>query len=1461
MNGLDWKVVLSTLAATALIGCGGGGGTPPPSGGGGGGVTKLSSLAGSVGDSSKQGRAILKIDKDDDGKFDGKGDLTLTVNVESGAFVFDRIETPEDKLVHGQLIVIMDGYAPFQKAVSLRGGQPFSIDASAALGKPSLKAVVKLGGMSHSARMNTVVQFGIQKSAKGLTAFSRLVSLSKLASGEVTDVNGSLSTYQFGLASFDDNVTLLQADMQAFDSTKAEDIEHFPGTFRGYGQSGGKSAADDEVGLQSAAFDMLVLTDQNGQKVSLKEDKMGASVDLSSCTNVWTRHLTAAQKTVISGWGDYDSSDPGFQVPIWSNDNSESAWKFVGVANYDDANSQFKMCIPDSWGSGYLNCDSPIAFEKPTSVCINAFDQEGLGIAGLSVQGNTASGEYANAYTDSNGHAELGLADSNTSRWSFSYRGAITGWSRIQIVGNPVPVNTEACDYELNVTGIVSPYTAEIKVTAKDTDNTLVTAAYVSLYSYAYGHFYSSSAITDGNGTATFQVEPNVTYTAHYSYGEAAVNVNGSVVSPETADGGAYADVTVADVNQAPSGHIYLTMPTVNKDLTSSMPVEFWANDANGDSITVSSIEVNGSSVTLTGVSESSSAGHLSQYGNLDISVLSIGTHDITIVVTDGSLSRTLVASFEIAGNRAPVIAAPLTVSVDQEVFYDIDESGTWLKSRSYIFEGANVYDPDGDPVQSTIAVDGNITPYYGITLSDGEHTATVTASDDHNHTVTKDFVFTIGNQPPVITAAGTFSNPINLSLGNMGTVYAYADDPDGDGVSSVTASSGSISQTLSGSGTYFWLDFNAGALGTGSHTITFVATDGAGEHSEDFEVNVTIINQNMPPEFYLPLYNQRINLGDTTSYPEIAIIDPEGDRMTLVCTVDGAAQTLSASATGMADAYQMSISGLSEGAHPVLCTATDAEGASSTSSATITVVDPSKEVALTVKTGIPNIVVTAHDTAQGFKMVKTGTTDAQGDVTLMLPAGTTSTSFSLAFDPQTIATADQVFKDKKGEVLQEASNHCQWSSDLNISECATADWCALLADTDSVPTWVVDAAQLKDKDDNNITGASVDSDSNGEISITEFYQATLRVADKDSNGNLTWAELDEDSEVDITAFVGVPVKTYEFNLTDDHEHEQYFGEGISCSNLPAFDINVTNASGYVGSINIYGTGYGYAFANGANTFTAHATTYRKDSNGKYDYAVHFYDEQGNLAAVDLLLDKTAADLSSARQYDAISLPALTTKDVNITNDVAMVRLSVSARYKGVDGMGHTHTMGNGVSRYFYDNRLRYTINADEWLGTATMEKSYEQHDYYGDGTLRNTYKASDYPMLDIDANVSTGTVVFSGADTGKVTVSKVFLRGYMTRASGYGLDGNYEIEFIRYGDPVSDFNFTDLNVSEIFPATIATRVEDAMNSSTVEKIKVKAYEYKGKTAEQILGMKVAGDYAGFYALPRRSFRYKVTLP
>ena len=1461
--------IFSIVATVAIIGCGGGGSSPNVDNGG---YTppqpnyKLdgdSALSGFIKDGIDNGSAILKLDVDGDGEYDGKNDLKYDIGISDGRFTFTNIKTPKDGKIDGQLIVTVDGYAPYQQQITLHNGDALSVDASAALNKPVLKSVVNISNMSQSARLSSFIRFGIKEDSNGIKAFSKLMTLQQLQAEEKNATVGedALSTYTISLAAVPDNVKVLQASMQAFDSSKEEDLKNFPGAFKGVGLSGKKASSSQEVGLKSAAFDMFNLTDQNGKTVVLTKSKFTQNATLNGCTNIWTRRVNSAQRSIILSWGDYDNnSSNGYQVPIWSNDNSQQTWKYVGLADYYDNSRTFKVCIPDNWGRGYLNCDSPFSITKPTTFCVNAVDVNSNPINKLYIYGNKA-GLSVYKYTASNGEAILDILDNNISGWKFNYRGNETGWFPLPIDSSLIKeVNSTDCSYEANIT-VISPFNADLKVTAVKANGSVAKSERVYIQSVSGGsaHRLFKSALTDVNGTAHFKVEKNIKYRLLYRGATAYANVDGTIDNDESADSGSYADVTVREQNTIPTVWLHLNTTLVNTDLMDKLPVTVKSWDRNGDTLQITSIKLNSSQITLLNKHELSNPGNLITQGDVNVSGLSVGSHNIEVMVSDGQATGSTTRTFIVKHNREPIILSPFEMSKGATKVYVQDDNTTVVKDGNYTNFKANAYDPDGDSVTITMKLDGNtITQSSVKVISTGNHRVDVTASDA-NHTSSKSFYFVARNQAPIVGNAGVNRNPVNIHLNDMMTLYAYASDPDGDGIKAVVVRdlNSSIDYNMTSSdGVYWHVDINATALGSiGVRTYQFTAYDNATPSASSIPVdrNVTIVSQNMPPFFYPELSDKTVNINESTTY-YFSVFDPEGSRVSLTCSLDGSSYSVTQSS--MTD-YNITFSNLAKGDHNVTCSATDSEGASAQSSAVIHVIDPSERVPFTVHTDTPGVVVTIHDPNQHYKMLQSATTDSSGAATFALPAGTQRVTFSVTLNPYNEISNDMVFSILKRELVDNAYSNCHYD-EQNNSNCSSANWCNILANNTGMPSWVIDLAHI------DVNSSAIDTNGDGTISVDEFYLAALSRFDKNGDGSLSLNEIEDyKTAIDSGILVNVPVKTYniKFNREDKYEHGYYYEHGIICGDAVSFDFNVTNANS-IASVYIKGSAYGEIFKNDENSTSlgTKLLAYNKDSNGNYDFLAEFIDNNGTTVGLQLLLDYTPASLASGILIDANSVTMPTLVDVNVTNS-SFDYFNVRSYYNDISLDYYTSSFTPEIAAASHnihmlaDSRFVYKIEAGKWISNEdySVFKNYYHSGYYVDTTLHSSYNSANYPMLDVDAdyNSTTKLLTFSGSDLGKIDYSNVELKN---RDANYTT--TFELNIYKFSNTTSSINVNDLNITNMFPASLANAISIARASSTKTDLSLKLYEFKNLNESQVIDTLINDDIMKYGI---RSFEYEYT--
>ena len=730
---------------------------------------------------------------------------------------------------------------------------------------------------------------------------------------------------------------------------------------------------------------------------------------------------------------------------------------------------------------------------------------------------------------------------------------------------------------------------------------------------------------------------------------------------------------------------------------------------------------------------------------------------------------------------------------------------------------------------------------------------------------VQKTFVFEVGNAKPEVTIARSTSRLVDLNSANKTfDLYAYANDPDGDAIT-VKATRGNLVYDLTKRNGYF--RSSAISLLEDKYTFKIVATDAAGGVSDAKTVTVEVVAGNQAPQFNPGLSDQQVNVNVVAKF-ECVAIDREGTRVSYAWSIDDVANAQTGTTLDV-PAYA------TKGIHTIKCTATDADGKSNTSKATLTIVDPNEVATLTINTGIPNLTISTHDSAKGLKLIDTKKTDSDGSASFSV--ATNTVSFSIAFNPENIASEDAIWEESRDNLLGKAMNHCR--GDINISECVTADWCTL-STADSLPVWAFNAAQVKDANDTNVTGASVDTDDNGEISKEELYTVAVAKLDKNDDGKLSWAELDK-TAVSVKLYVDVPVQTYTFNLSggsDDYNpHGDYNQFCIVSVKKMSFDINFTNGSN-IYSASTDGSGWGSWYRSShwdANTsqsiynteadFGISVFPYAKDSEGNFDFFIWLKDINYTAVHTILLLDQSKEDITNNTYiYDVDALSPAVFADVNFTDDINYGGRSdyfntyIYGIYKkiGIVNISYSYTSNTGYGKgngIINDSRLTYERTDYASKGNAR----FTNYGYYGDGTLKASYKSSDAPFLDLNITLdSNNDIAFAGADRSNLGLHSISLEGRYT-SSEQNSNGYYDvihtfgIDMATFGPPPALVALGSLDPDSVFSADIASAVKAAKTLTTDTTIDVRAYQYKGKTAVEVLAETTNIDRFG-QDVPRR---------
>ena len=814
-------ISLSTALVLAVSGCSGGGGSddvatvvaPLYSGSAG-----LSGTLGNTGGSANgapsrlatrlttspsvdpDASAQLIVDLNKNGTFGDSKDITYNSQVIDGSFNFSGIKIEEEGITEAQLTVLKRGFAPVVKILTLSDGQTLSIITEAGTTPVQTEVVALDRSDSNVSLKGAFLKMGLKTTSFGVQSYSKIMSLSQLRA-EAEDPGssaGEISTSIIPIGAIPDSVTEIRADMRAFDPTSAEDSKFFPGEYKGVGKSSDAKATDEERQLVSVGFDLVSLTDQNGEPIVLDTSAVKPSklrpqaIDFDSCLQTKVRYLSDAQVALIVDMGDDDLSTVDiFEIPMWYYSYESGMWQYLGEAEYTNAatspsgRAYATMCITENWGQ-YLNLDYDFAIEQPKNICIKAIDQDGEAISNLNISAHQDT-SYSQAYLDSNGEAKLGLTLGNDlSNYEFSYSGVLTRWINVSIDESNIVENDPKvgdCDYNLSIV-LQNPYTTTLEVNATNIDGSADTNGYVYVQNSGGNYFYEY-AYLDENGQATFKIAPDVDYVVYYNAQTATVNANGTKDNDESSDTTTNVAVSIVEENQAPDVYAYFYNPVISDKATQA---RFYvsASDPNGDAVTLDSLTFNGVALVkgthyeitqqYTGSSYDSfyailNLEHEDINGSVSISATSLvaGTTPYSLVArySDTSLNSSASASLSVESNRAPVING----------IYLYSATGSYVNINSEVLPGlytvsAYAYDPNGDDIVKTYKLNnGDFNESNRVNLdNNATYTITVKAEEVGDNPLSKEESFTVvvGDRSPAVelfTAEVDDNNNINGNL------------------------------------------------------------------------------------------------------------------------------------------------------------------------------------------------------------------------------------------------------------------------------------------------------------------------------------------------------------------------------------------------------------------------------------------------------------------------------------------------------------------------------------------------------------------------------------------------------------------------------------------------------------------------------------------------------------------------
>ena len=337
----------------------------------------------------------------------------------------------------------------------------------------------------------------------------------------------------------------------------------------------------------------------------------------------------------------------------------------------------------------------------------------------------------------------------------------------------------------------------------------------------------SATDVEDGNlaGSVswTSSRDGNIGGGGSISVDDLSVGTHTITASVSDSNGGSDSDsISVTIVNNAPT--VSITNPLNGTSVPSGTDVNFvaTANDPEDGDVA--------GSITWS----SSIDGGLGNGGSISVDDLSVGSHTITALATDGEGANGSDSITVTITNNAPVVSITNPGNGDSRSF------GTNISFR------ATASDTEDGNLGSTISwsssIDGAMgtgSPLPFSALSVGTHTITAAVTDSDGLSGSDTITLTITNNAPTVTITA----PATGSEFDAGVSVNFqanaADQEDGDLTGSIQWSS-SLDGALGNGGS-----ISVDSLSVGTHTITASATDSDDSEGSD-SISVTI--NNLPP-------------------------------------------------------------------------------------------------------------------------------------------------------------------------------------------------------------------------------------------------------------------------------------------------------------------------------------------------------------------------------------------------------------------------------------------------------------------------------------------------------------------------------------------------------------------------------------------------------------------------------------
>lgn len=767
-----------------------------------------------------------------------------------------------------------------------------------------------------------------------------------------------------------------------------------------------------------------------------------------------TGTLTSGQTTndprpTLSGSGTngetitiYDGNTPIGQVQVIN-----GSWSFTPPTGLGEGSHNLTITATDAAGNTSVASDPfvvvvdttpPVA---PTIASATDDSEPQTGVIGNGGSTNdttpdfSGSGEEGSTITVYDNGVKIGTAQVTNGSWSFTAPTLATGSHVITVT---------ATDAMGNVSAPSAAYTVNVDTTAPRVP---VIQSVTDDTSPATGVLANGQSTNDTQPTFQGTAEPGSTVTLYdggLAVGSVVVGTDGSwSLSPDNPLGSGPHNLTVtatdAAGNEGPSAAFSLTVDTLapSAPVISSVTDDVAPNSgslSNGQS-------TNDTRPTLAGTAEANSTVSIfdgtTLLGTVQVdgtgvwtftpaTALGNGSHTFNVTATDAAGNVSAGSAFTVVVDTvAPV--APAIVSVTDNVTPgtgDLTSGQSTNDTRPIIAgtgePGSTISVYDGNVLLGTATVtEGGSWSYRPDGLSQGTHSLRVTATDSAGNTgpASANFTLTVDTVSPGAPTIGSVQDDVGPVTGSLSSGQTTNDARPGftgtgePGTTINIADNGVplASVTVEANGT--WTFTPASDLGQGNHTLTFTATDAAGNVGPSASFAVTV-------DTTAPLAPVITSVVDDSA-PQTGNLSPNQSTNDTRPTLNGTAEpgtTLTFTDNGtVIGSLVVGTDGnwtftpttaLTNGAHTLAVTATDAAGN----------VGPAASFGVTVDTLAPNapVITTILDDVSNITG-PVGSGQSTNDTLPELRGTSEPGAFITLYDGATLLTPTPIQADANG--------------------------------------------------------------------------------------------------------------------------------------------------------------------------------------------------------------------------------------------------------------------------------------------------------------------------------------------------------------------------------------------------------------------------------------------------------------